>query len=73
MTRKPRWTHTAVLTGSALVGPSQDVTLLPAGETVDLWQDPADQSGHLISIRKGDKTGATPLTQLSNIQAKEGN
>lgn len=64
------WTHTATLTTATPVGPEQFGKTVPAGETVTLWQDPAQQDGNLITFRFGRYTGAARLSDLRNLEAK---
>ena len=64
------WTHTATLTATTPVGPEQFGKKVAAGETVTLWQDPAQQDGDSITFRYGNYTGAARVANLSNIEAK---
>jgi len=74
MYRKAKWTHTAtVLRGTHPVGAVQFGDVVVPGDVVEVYQDPALQSGNLISIRFGHGTGAVPMSDLTDYQAKEGN
>jgi hypothetical protein len=69
-----RWTHTATLTRTYKVGPAQmyqfEDSNARKGTTVELFQDPAQQKGDLITIRVGHHTGVARLSDLTNITAR---
>lgn len=71
MSTKPRWTHTATITAAVPVGAEQFGEHTQPGDTVTLWQDPADQEGAYITFRKGNGTGAVHLAYLTNVTPKE--
>jgi hypothetical protein len=70
MSGRARWTHTATLVRSYPIGAEQFGHWADAGSTVELWQDPADQEGELITIRRGHDTGAARLVDLVDVERK---
>lgn len=65
-----RYTHTARLLRSYAVGAEQFGRVALAGETVELWKDPALQDGEWITIRRGHEGGAVLLTDLADVAPK---
>jgi hypothetical protein len=65
-----KFTHTARIAVATPVGPEQMGRVLPVGTTVEVYQDPAQQNGNLITIREGWDTGVIRVRDLRLVAPK---